>query len=68
MELPEELLRVTARIMQFRNALSHFGFSEDENEYEVISWQELRDQLGDFYRTLREIMEDQGVIFEKTDI
>lgn len=65
MEMPEELLRVTARIMRFRDALNDFGFSENEKENEVLTWRELQEQLQDFQKTLKKIMEDQGVTFER---
>lgn len=64
MEIPEELLRVTARIMRFRDALNDFGFSENEKEGDVLSWRELQEQLRNFQKTLQKIMEEQGVIFE----
>ena len=64
MEIPEELLRVTARIMRFRDALNDFGFSENEKENEVAGWQELQEQLRDFYEILKEILRGQGVTFE----
>ena len=64
MELPEELLRVTAQIMRFRDALNHFGFSENEKENEVLSWQELQGHLRDFHESLKRIMKAQGVTFE----
>ena len=64
MEIPEELLCVTARIMRFRDALNDFGFSENETENDVLTWREIQEQLRDFQGTLRRIMEEQGVIFE----
>ncbi len=64
MELPEELLRVTARIMRLRDAMNDFGFSENEKENEVAGWQELQEQLRDFYEILKEILRGQGVTFE----
>lgn len=64
MELPEELFRVTARIMRLRDAMNDFGFSENEKENEVAGWQELQEQLRDFYEILKEILRGQGVTFE----
>ncbi|MDE7319045.1 MAG: hypothetical protein K2N46_04855 [Lachnospiraceae bacterium] len=64
MEIPEELLRVTVRIMRFRDALNDFGFSENEKEGDVLTWRELQEQLRNFQKTLQKIMEEQGVIFE----
>ncbi len=64
MEIPEELLCVTARIMRFRDALNDFGFSENETENDVLTWREIQEQLRDFQGTLRRIMEEQGVTFE----
>ena len=64
MEIPEELLRVTVRIMRFRDALNDFGFSENEREGDVLTWRELQEQLRNFQKTLQKIMEEQGVIFE----
>lgn len=65
METPGELLSLTARIMRFRDALNFFGFSENEEESDVITYEELQDRLEGFYVNLKNIMESQGVVFEK---
>lgn len=63
-EVPEELLDVAAGIMKYRDSLNDFGFSEADEDEDVIRYQELQDHLREFYETLRRIMESQGVVFE----
>lgn len=64
MEIPGELLSLTAKISRFRDALNYFGFSEDEQESGVITYEELQDRLEGFYVNLKEVMERQGVVFD----